>query len=45
MCIRDRDATFDDYRAFLEDYTPDKVAKLCNIPDVYKRQLFHSSLR
>ena len=24
---------FDDYRAFLEDYTPDKVAKLCNIPE------------
>ena len=28
-----KDATFDDYRAFLEDYTPDKVAKLCNIPE------------
>ena len=28
-----KDASFDDYRAFLEDYTPDKVAKLCNIPE------------
>ena len=28
-----KDATFDDYRAFLEDYTPDKVAELCNIPE------------